>query len=183
MGNAYNKYPFPVARGLPSIVSSKLPTLELLSSPGECFGLMDDFVTGISAVASGTTLAGWIATEVTDGTILASNEFGGGITLTPAATENNGIQVQTGEAFQPKADGEIFFGARVKMSDVLQNDVFIGLTTHDTDVAGSVPNDAIGFKISDAAATILYYAAKDGTGAQGVTTGVSAVENAYYVLC
>ena len=167
-------------RGASPLAMKNVPLEKYLTRPGEIWGVpFDDCVLGAAHATTGTTLPGFIVSEVTAGYIQPGQESGGSIVFNTPATDNNGIQAQTGESFLPVANTNIVFGARIKLTDADQQDVFIGLTTADTDVAQSIPNDAIGFSIVDASANILYQVSKDGTGT-ATDTKTDAV-NATYI--
>jgi len=169
-------------RGLPCIVREQIPMGDIALNPTRGYGFFDDFVLGAAHATTGTTLPGWIVSEITDGQIQPGDEVGGSIVFVTPATDNNGIQAQTSEFVMPDVLYKIAFGARIKVVDADQQDVFIGLCTADTDVAQTVPNDAIGFKITDQSANLLYYCQKDGTGATGTDTGVDVVDATYFTV-
>ena len=110
---------------------------------------------------------GWTTTVVEAGTgdtlVTSANVAGGAMLITTAGNENDGANVQlNGEAFKLVPGNPLIFGARLKMSDVLQSDFFIGLAITDTDILGGV-SDRIGFESLDGSADIKFMIEKDGT--------------------
>lgn len=148
-----------MGRGPSPIVWGLIPRMDLQERPGRGCGFFDDFVNGVSAAAGGTTLVGtggqWIATAITSGTIVDGATDGGVVTLTPAAADNQGIQVQTTPSFTPAANKRLAFGARVMITDPTQVDLDVGLAIADTDVAQSLPASYAVFNLADGAADLL----------------------------
>lgn len=165
------------------IVWNKIPLAEILMNPASGHGFFQRFInTGPTHATTGTTIGGWICNYVANaGTIAAANIEGGGIVITPATTENDGMQIQTGEAFVADTDSRIVFGCRVALADADQSDMFVGLTTLDTDIAQSNPNDCIGFTVADASANINYKVDTAGT-ASVVDSGADAADATYVNL-
>lgn len=143
------------------------------TDPGLGHGFFDDFVLGVGAATGSTTLPGWIASVVGSGTLVAGTTEGGSIVLTPSGTENQGIQIQTSEAYYADTDCMLAFGARFSVADADQTDTYVGLSIHDTDVAQSIPDDNIGFSIVDASASIYTNIELSGT-PTNTDTGVDA---------
>jgi len=165
------------------IVWNKIPLAEILMNPASGHGFFQRFINaGPTHATTGTTIGGWICNHITNaGTIAAANIEGGGIVLTTAATENDGMQMQTGEAFVADKDSRIVFGCRVAIGDADAADMFVGLTTLDTDIAQTNPNDCIGFTVADGSVNINYKVDTTGT-ASVVDSGADAADGAYVNL-
>ncbi|HUU90642.1 MAG TPA: hypothetical protein VM238_05460 [Phycisphaerae bacterium] len=113
-----------------------------------------------------------------EGSLVMADEAGGILQLTPAAAEDQGIQIQTdGEMFLPAATKDIWFEARIRGNDVTQVDWFAGLCTTDTSIIASNPDNAIGFWTHDGDANLDFEVA-DGTGAP-VDTTVDLADNTW----
>jgi len=165
------------------IVWNKIPLGEILLNPGKGFGFFDDFLTGVSASASGTTYAGssgqWIASSVANaGDIESIDLEGGAIWLETDGAENDGMQIQTPENFVIDADSSLAFGARVATIDADQGEIHVALTTVDTAVDGSNANDFVGYVTADEAATLKYLAQTAG-GGTATTTGITLANTTY----
>jgi len=76
----------------------------------------------------------------------------------------------------PAAGTKIAFGASVSVGDADDCDLFVGLTTIDTDILGSNANDVLGFIVADGSANINYLVRKDGSGDATDTTADLANE-------
>jgi len=165
------------------IVWNKIPLGEILLNPGKGFGFFDDFLTGFTASTGGTTYNGtsgqWIASAVTAaGDIEPLNLEGGALWLETAATENNGMQIQSPENFVIDTDCSLAFGARIATVDADQGELHVCLTTVDTDVSGSNANDFVGFTTADEAATLNYMVQTGGAGT-ATTTGITLANTTY----
>jgi len=98
-----------------------------------------------------------------DSTIINSAAAGEQLLLTTAATEYDGINAQTkGEAFKLDAANPLYFRADIKINDVDQTDLLIGLASTQTDLMNTSTSHAVnaeefvGFVSIDAAATIAF---------------------------
>lgn len=92
---------------------------------------------------------GWTSTVVEAGTgtqIFANAVTGGGdiALITTAANEYDGGNYQlNGEAFDITSGKELYFGAKIKVSDATQSDLFIGLAETDTTLMNTSTSHAI----------------------------------------
>lgn len=170
-------------RGPSPIVWGEIPIDEINSYPGKGWGFFDDFIMQ-EASTGGTTRPGYIVTAITSGTLVdgGTTAVGGILSLTPSGTENQGIELQTPLAYMPN-DGEmIAFGARLAVTDVDQADLYVGLSTADTAIAGSIANDVIGLGLADGSANLLYYVTKNDSGADGTDTTADLTDATYVRL-
>lgn len=109
----------------------------------------------------------WTITRVEAGagesTFAIIDGAGGIARITTDANENDGINAQLiGEAFKLAAGTALYFGARMKLGEATQSDVFIGLAITDTDILGGV-TDRIGFEKLDGSTDIKAMLEKDST--------------------
>lgn len=142
------------------------------------YGFQTDFM---EYVASGTTLAGWVVTAVNSSTVASSDEIGGVLVATSDTSDGDGIQMQQSEVFKPADAKEIWFAAKIKVADADQTDVFVGLTTTDTSILASNPDNMIGFILADEAADLKYIVRASGTG-DAVDTGTDLVDATYVTV-
>lgn len=128
---------------------------------------IDDFVHIPVDDTTGDPTA-WTTTVVEagtgDSTATSANIAGGGLLLTTAANENDGINLQlNGESFELSGSATHFYaGIRFKINDVTQTDFFAGLAITDTDILGGV-TDRIGFQSLDGSTDIKAMVEKDST--------------------
>lgn len=149
-------------------------------SPDWGYGMFEDFAP--SMITSTTTYPGYTVTVATGGTLVMADEVGGVLQLTPGGTENYGIQMQSdGEIFLPAANKDIWFECRVKGNDITQVDWMLGLTTTDTAIIASIPDDLIGFVTHDGDDNVDFQVRAGGTGA-AVDTTVDLVATEYMTL-
>jgi len=160
------------------IVWNKIPLLEIGLNPGKGFGFYDDF---INKLLSSTTYTGATVTAINSSTLVDGGVEGGVLVMTPDTSENDGIQMQFGEAFKLDSDSNIAFGARVALADADQMDIFAGLAIADTTILGGV-TDCIGFKVADGSANILYQVNKDSGDTSGTDSGADASDATYVNL-
>jgi hypothetical protein len=110
---------------------------------------------------------GWVSTvtEVGTGTQIFANALTGAgdiALLTTAATDYDGGNYQLkGEAFDITSGKKLYFGARLKLSETTQSDLFVGLAETDTSLmavasahAIALGGDGIFFSKLDAVTTI-----------------------------
>lgn len=95
----------------------------------------------------------WTATVVEVGagtsTAVLDTVAGGGLLMTTAGNEDDGIQLQLkGEAFQLAANDYVYFGTRIKLSSATESDLLVGLAITDTSLLTAV-TDAIYFECLD----------------------------------
>lgn len=110
---------------------------------------------------------GWTSTMVEAGasntTVTSANVQGGALLITTDSNENDGANIQlNGESFKLTAGVPLYFGARVKVSDATESDLFIGLAITDTDILGGV-TDRIGFEKLDGSTDLKFMVEKDST--------------------
>lgn len=127
---------------------------------------IDDFVYVPVDDTTGDPTA-WTTTVVeagaSDTTVTSANVSGGALLITTDANENDGANLQlNGESFKLVSGVPLYFGARVKMSDATQSDLFIGLAITDTDILGGV-TDRIGFEKLDGSTDLKFMLEKDST--------------------
>ncbi len=104
----------------------------------------------------------WTVTRVEAGagesTAALGDVSGGALVLTTDAAENDGLNLQAlGECFNLAGAGieALYFGARFKISDPTQSDLFIGLCDTDTDILGGA-DDSIGFRKIDGSTAVSF---------------------------
>lgn len=157
------------------ILWNKVP-IEVLNGcrPNKGFGLFEDFIVGPIS-----TTSYWFGTStaVSSGTYVDAGLAGGVVALTPDV-EDKGIQIQGNAGFQPAVGRSGVFEARIKLTDVLQTDWFVGFASNDTAILASNPDEMFGIIGADGAATINYIARSDGSGS-ATTTGESAVDDTF----
>ena len=96
---------------------------------------------------------GWtvsaIAGDAGDGTIAVTNEAGGAIIITADAEENDGIGIQFNNESWTLASGDpTYFGVRLKLVDVEQTDMAVGLCITDTSLIAGM-TDGVYFLTAD----------------------------------
>ncbi len=97
-------------------------------------------------------------------TMAQTSLSGGGVVLTTAANENDGLNAQKKGSTYSLATGNELHG-RIRLgaiSDVDQTDLFAGLAVTDTDILGGV-TDRIGIESLDGATQLSFVCEKDGT--------------------
>jgi hypothetical protein len=105
---------------------------------------------------------------------------GGQLLVTTDAAENDGANIQWGgESFKLSGFSHFYLGARVKVSDATQSDLFIGLAVTDTDLLGGV-TDSIGFRKVDGATTLSAVVEKDSTETE--TTVAASIGTSFITL-
>lgn len=138
----------------PSGVWADAPILAALCDMNIAHLCAEDW-TGYSSAVTGTTLAGYIATQATAGAVILADAVGGVLQLDSAsATQHQGIQIQkTGEAFKPAAGKDIWFECAFSIDDTYDKvQLFAGLGSDDTTIMPSGVMDStnanyIGFGI------------------------------------
>lgn len=108
----------------------------------------------------------WVATVTEAGTgnstVLNSVTAGELLTITTAANEYDGVSYQAkGESFKLDSTRKMYFGCKIKASDVTQSDILIGLAETDTTLiatssahAIAVTGDGVFFSSLDASTTL-----------------------------
>lgn len=133
---------------------------------GPRIGIFESFkvLPGIAAASTG-----WILTSIqttcgnATGAQGLATPYSSGINLQSGAADNDGVAIQVnGEMFKLALTKPVVYGARVKLSDVTQSDLAIGLVITDVDVLGGV-SDGVFFRKADGAATITHVVEKNTT--------------------
>lgn len=128
--------------------------------------LFDDFTRVPKTITSAETDLDLTVTRVETGggesTIKLLDASGGFLQITVDGNENDGINAQfPPEAFALKTGNYLHFLARgVKLSEITQSDLFIGLSVASTDVLGGV-NDRVGFQKIDGETGLKFAVEKD----------------------
>ena len=120
--------------------------------------------------ATTTDPRGWTTTVVEAGSGTtewdANNTAGRVGTITCAANENDGGSYQLlGENIELTSDQDVYVGAKLKINDADQTDLFFGLAITDTALLGGV-SDAVYFESVDGSAVISTVTEKDSTETQ-----------------
>ena len=106
-----------------------------------------------------------------------ADQTGGAIALVTEANDDDVNQLQSAEEwFKLTAGKQAWFRARVKLSDVLQSDLFIGFATTDTSIIAGT-TDSIGFRKTDGSA-VLQSISEDAT-VETVNTAATMVADTY----
>lgn len=130
-----------------------------------------------------TTLNGYTVTVVSAGagdSIAVGTAVPGNLVVTTAATENDGFSIQLkGEGFKLVASKPCYFGCKVKLDDVTQSDLLVGLCITDTTLLGGM-TDGVYFRKVDGAATCDLVLEKDSTETTG--TIVTMVNDTFVIL-
>jgi hypothetical protein len=131
---------------------------------GDVVKYVNDFV---ALHGTDATLDEWTITLVEAGasesTVTAGVGGNGGLLITTDANEDDGVNMQLkGEAFKFEVDKPLYFGAKLKMSEATQSDIFIGLAITDTTILGGV-TDSIGFLKADGSTALSFDVNKDST--------------------
>jgi hypothetical protein len=128
--------------------------------------------------AKTTDPRGWTTTVVEAGSGTTewdvNNTAGRVGTITCAANENDGGSYQLlGENIELTSDQDVYVGAKLKINDVDQTDLFFGLAVTDTALLGGVA-DAVYFESVDGSASISTVTEKDSTETQNDSAGTLA---------
>jgi hypothetical protein len=114
-----------------------------------------------SQIVSTTTAAGHDVDVYTGGTLVAADSIdGGAITLVPAATEDQGLQMVAGEAFYFGNKWPCYFGCKFSNVDVSEADQILGLVINDEELIGGM-TDGMYFRTVDASAALSFVLEKD----------------------
>ncbi len=138
---------------------------------------IDDFITFPVDDSTGDPTE-WTATMVEAGTgnstITQADQSGGAVVITTDDNDNDGVNAQlNGESFKLKTTNHLYFGAfGVKLSEVTQSDLFLGLSITDTDILGGA-TDSIGFRKVDASADLTFMVEKGS--AETIVTGLKTL--------
>ena len=128
---------------------------------------LEDFATWAHDDTTGDPTE-WTATITEAGagftTQVITDKAGGALLITTAANENNGVNLQLGQAAgeNVKLDGPypVYAGIRVALGDADQSDLFFGVGVTDTDWSGGI-TDGVYFASPDASGAINFITEKD----------------------
>ncbi len=150
-------------------------------------GIYDDFITAsISTTADAATwlLAGTSATAVlADSSRATDAKAGPGIlTLTSNTTNQASLQLN-GEPFRLVRGKRLWCGCRLALNDVDATQLWFGLSTVDSALLASAPNDYVGFLNTAATNVINTSSAKNGSATTTDSTKTwSTTDSTYRVL-
>jgi len=104
----------------------------------------------------------------------------GVLLITTDAADNDGVSIQwKGEAFKLSGSNPCYFGARLKLSEVIQSDILVGLCITDTALLGGMTDGAY-FRKVDASAVMSAVLEKDS--AETTATALTMVDDTYVFL-
>lgn len=143
---------------------------------------IEDFVG--TPFASADNMAAWTTTLVEAGagetTVALQDGVGGELLITTDAADNDGANLQvTKEAFKLVSAKPCYFGVRLKISEVTQSDLLVGLCITDTDLLGGL-TDGVYFRKVDASAALSFVLEKNSTETTGAV--LTMVADTYYTL-
>lgn len=142
---------------------------------------MNDFL-----VAQDYAAADWVITTTEAGSgdateALAADELNGALLLTNDNADNDLDALQsTEECWKPTVGKNLWFEAKVKVSDADDVDMLIGLAITDTTVLDA--SNRINFRLAEGSASILCQADSTADSAVSLASGVSAADDTYVVL-
>lgn len=120
----------------------------------------------------------WTVTESGDGTQAITDEAGGVLLLTNAASDDNSINLQkVGEAYKLASGKALWYETRLKISDATQSDFLVGLAITDTTLIGG-KTDGVSFRKADGATAVSFVTEKDST--ETTTASVHTQADATY---
>ena len=123
-------------------------------------------------LAAGTPAAYTTTLVNASSVALVDGNLGGAAVFTSAGAENDGAQIQAlGEAFLPTSTNQIYFGAKLQVSNATQCDFLAGLCITDTTTLGGM-TDGIYFRKVDETTTCNFV----------VETGSAETETAAQVM-
>ncbi len=133
--------------------------------PGSSLALpvvfFDDFVTGVledgHKFSTSANKGDWYAAQTSGGVCQVQDDAPGGVLqIDGASTTNNGyLSIQlNGDAYKIAAGKDIYFACRIKTVEPTALDMFMGLSTEDTDILGSGTN-VVGFGTYDGSTDLL----------------------------
>lgn len=143
---------------------------------------IEDFVSWPNDDTTGDPTA-WLATITEAGagdtTTVITDKAGGALLITCAANENDGVNLQLGQAAgeNVKLDGDypLYCGIRFALNDADQSDFFFGVGVTDSDWSGGI-TDGIYFRSADASAVVNFVTEKDSVeSVSGIATLVDDV--------
>ena len=134
---------------------------------------IDDFTSFPVDDTTGDPVA-WTSTMVEAGsgntTIASTDKSGGAVIITTAGNEDDGLNMQlNGESFKTDSN-ELYFYTKLKINDVDQTDLFVGLAVTDTTLLGGVAN-AIYFESVDGSASLSAVTESGSTETQSDSVG------------
>ncbi len=131
----------------------------------------------------------WTITEVGTNTQTLSDAANGILVLTTGGTENDGISMQlggtgdgetSGESWLPTAGKDIYFETSLKITEVTQNDLFVGFHIQDTAITASEGANFIGFLKADGSTTLQFKSSVSSVDTQ--STATTMVDDTYVKL-
>lgn len=129
-----------------------------------------DDTTGLPTEFTVTRVSGGSGTT----TVAQTDASGGALLITTDNAENDGANLQlNGESFK-FGTNKLYFGARLKMSDATQSDLFIGLAETNTDILGNAPVRCGFSKVDGATGLVFEMKATNTTTLEAVHTVVDA---------
>ena len=118
------------------------------------FYFWDDFTDeyGLTSDLPTASSSPWVGTAASSGTFAMSTDAKGGVAVFSSANngDNSGAQIQQDmEVWTLEAGKEVWFTARLKMSDVTQAEAFVGIAITDTSVLDGGGSLASGVTVTD----------------------------------
>jgi len=147
----------------------------------DVFKFIDDFersqLTGADALLGATVTL--VEAGASESTVAYADAAGGELLITTDSNENDGVNIQWGpEAFKLASGiSMLYIGARVKISNATESDLFIGLSVTATDILGGV-TDSIGFRKVDGSTAMTALLEKNST---ETTANVSTLDTSYHI--
>lgn len=156
------------------------PLLAIHADPSVGYGICEHFTGWPGAAPTGTTMAGWTATQQTTGAVSLDTANPGGVLLidSNSTTATQGLNLQYDMLdFKPAANKDIWFECRLKIVDTYDKcELFVGLAEDDTSIiATSAVSTAnhIGFSCVTDNGVILLNGEKATAGATKACTTIS----------
>ena len=133
-------------------------------------------------VAQDYAATDWVVTETQAGATqaIAADNVGGALLLTNDAGDDDVVQLQSAEEWTKLTAGkQLWFEAKVKISDATQADMFVGLATTDTSIIAGT-TDCVGFRKLDGTTSLLSITEDNTT--ETTNTAATVVADTYLVL-
>lgn len=117
------------------------------------------------ALQAANSLAAWKTTLVNASTIADAPDIAGGaFIITTAGAEHDGVNIHpVSEPFSFAAKWPFYFGVKLQSNDVTESVLWAGVGLADDNWDTGAPNDYVAFYKADAAATVNFQIAKNGT--------------------
>ncbi len=120
----------------------------------------------------------WTYTATGVSTAVLGTVYGGELLITTAAADNDGVNMQLkGEAFQLEDGMPLYFGIKIKLNEITNNELFIGLGITDNSWVGGV-SDAIYFEKLD---TLTGVSAITEDAAETQTDNLMVMDTSYHI--